>query len=359
MIKKKLNTMCIKTINIIAKLLKITWINYSNRKITKILINKISRNKFFVREYMLIHTLTFKKYITNKTYIKRLLSGLDKKSQDIANKIIDRIQKINNYKALLIPKTHLLSKKEINDKDMEYYKRSFQEKTQKKFKLNYHEIWFDRKIFEYKYWLDEISWKNKWIRFLKYRDILDCWACHWDTALLFMLSTNFRNIYAFEPNTSNYKILQRVINTNNLWDKIIPIKKWLWESFSQMYITNNSWASYINKKIWEKIDIITIDKFVNENNAKPWLIKWDIEWYELESVRWAERTIKKFKPILLISIYHTWKDFFEIKPLIEKWNLWYKFKIRKNSDHPFAETILICYHNNDENIAHIPNLPKT
>jgi hypothetical protein len=35
----------------------------------------------------------------------------------------------------------------------------------------------------------------------------------------------------------------------------------------------------------------------------------------------AEKTIKKDKPILLISVYHTGKDFFEIKPLLESWNL--------------------------------------
>jgi hypothetical protein len=39
--------------------------------------------------------------------------------------------------------------------------------------------------------------------------------------------------------------------------------------------------------------------------------------------------IIKYKPILLISIYHNKKDFFEIKPLIESWNLGYTFKIRK------------------------------
>jgi len=70
----------------------------------------------------------------------------------------------------------------------------------------------------------------------------------------------------------------------------------------------------------------------------------DIEGYELEAIKGSLNTIKKFKLILLISIYHSGKDFFEIKPLIESLNLGYKFKIRKlNIFHPVLETILIVY----------------
>jgi hypothetical protein len=57
---------------------------------------------------------------------------------------------------------------------------------------------------------------------------------------------------------------------------------------------------------------------------------------------WAEKIIKKYKPILLISIYHNWRDFYKIKPLIESWNLGYKFKIKHLSTHIFFETVLIC-----------------
>lgn len=46
---------------------------------------------------------------------------------------------------------------------------------------------------------------------------------------------------------------------------------------------------------------------------------------------------------MLISIYHNAKDFFEIKPMLESWNLGYKFKIFKPIDHTIAvETALFC-----------------
>lgn len=46
---------------------------------------------------------------------------------------------------------------------------------------------------------------------------------------------------------------------------------------------------------------------------------------------------------MLISIYHFGSDYFKIKPLIESWNLGYKFKIAKGADgHLTGETVLFC-----------------
>lgn len=54
--------------------------------------------------------------------------------------------------------------------------------------------------------------------------------------------------------------------------------------------------------------------------------------------------IFKQKPILIISIYHNYSDFFKIKPLIESWNLGYRFDFFRGVDGmtTFADTMLIC-----------------
>jgi hypothetical protein len=68
----------------------------------------------------------------------------------------------------------------------------------------------------------------------------------------------------------------------------------------------------------------------------------DIEGLESAAIHGAAETIKKFKPVLLISIYHTPDDFFSIKPFIEDLNLGYRFLIRKLSPKRLdAETMLI------------------
>ena len=41
------------------------------------------------------------------------------------------------------------------------------------------------------------------------------------------------------------------------------------------------------------------------------------------------KTITTQRPILYLSIYHNADDFFNVKPMIEKFDLGYKFKIAK------------------------------
>jgi hypothetical protein len=43
-----------------------------------------------------------------------------------------------------------------------------------------------------------------------------------------------------------------------------------------------------------------------------------------------------------LSIYHNPDDFFDIKPMIESWDLGYAFKIRRCPGEIFAETLLIA-----------------
>ena len=76
----------------------------------------------------------------------------------------------------------------------------------------------------------------------------------------------------------------------------------------------------------------TLDSFVDKNNIKVGLIKTDLEGFEQNFLKGSLNTIKKQKPILIISIYHNYSDFFDIKPMIEELDLGYKFKIIKSND---------------------------
>ena len=73
--------------------------------------------------------------------------------------------------------------------------------------------------------------------------------------------------------------------------------------------------------------MVTLDSYVKENNIEVGLIKTDLEGFEQPFLRGAIETIKEQKPVLIISIYHNYSDFFEIKPMLENLNLGYKFKI--------------------------------
>lgn len=88
-----------------------------------------------------------------------------------------------------------------------------------------------------------------------------------------------------------------------------------------------------------------MDKYIEKNNIKVGLIKVDIEGFEQNFLKGAKKTIKSQRPILFISIYHNYDDFYNIKPMIESWNLGCKFSLFQgvqNSGKIEVETLLVC-----------------
>ena len=152
-------------------------------------------------------------------------------------------------------------------------------------------------------------------------------------------------VYGFEPNKINYSLFENIIAKNSKQNIIMPINKGLSKSSGIAYIedTNMSAGSKLSaNNLGSKIEVVSIDDFIKENNINNLgLIHLDIEGLESEVIEGAKAIITKYKPILLISIYHNAQDFFDLKPLIESWNLDYNFKIRKLARNRF-ELMLIC-----------------
>lgn len=86
-------------------------------------------------------------------------------------------------------------------------------------------------------------------------------------------------------------------------------------------------------------EICSIDNTINEAVN---FIKADVEGYELKMLQGAKEHIKKYKPKLAISIYHSPYDLFEIAEYIKTLVPEYKFKIRHHST-CFYDTVLYCY----------------
>ena len=90
--------------------------------------------------------------------------------------------------------------------------------------------------------------------------------------------------------------------------------------------------------------VVSIDDFVSERKLSVGLIKIDVEGTELDVLKGAKKTIKEFKPILLIGIYHNPEEFFGAKRYIENLISGYKFKIKHLFDFlPLFETHLIAW----------------
>ncbi len=154
-------------------------------------------------------------------------------------------------------------------------------------------------------------------------------------------------MYSFEPTATNFENMLRTIELNQV-SNIVPIFSGLGASQGHAVVNINGSASSIlynqfKKEEQEEVAITTLDKFVEENNLSVGLIKVDIEGYEQEFLKGAENVIRTQKPALIISIYHSAFDFFQIKPIIESWDLGYKIQIVKPVDgQVLLETILLA-----------------
>ena len=292
-------------------------------------------------------------YNTNYYEIEKkkriLFSNLDEKSIRISELIIERNigilprQKYTNY--FLYNHTKLYEKWELEGAKKEV-------EINGKYKVPY-DVLVENAVFEFNNGLFFLP--EEVLNQIRGFDVIDGGA-YWGDSALVIDEYNPKSIICFEPSSNNYRKLKWTINNNITNSIVIAENKGLGNKNTKkkLYIPSiNSGANlkeispiYNEDETFaqEDISIITIDQYVIENGLNVGLIKLDIEGYEFEAIEGAIKTISLHKPILLISIYHNAKDFFEIKPKIEELELGYKFMIRKLVYHDLvSEVMLIGY----------------
>ena len=324
------------------------------------LLNNISKLKFFLIRFSgeeenivndaKMFSKTFRDIYSSaeyKTLKQNLLKGLDRKSITTVNRILKRVSLFlkNNQKVFLRESIEF-----YNVKTADKYKQSVLKTDGKNWFYEGYVLprrHFNDQIFWDKYFMEEFKTLDK----IRQKDILDVGGFIGDSAILFEKYTDAK-VRVYEPVESNYKDLIKTIKLNNS-EKIIPYQFALGSQETEMYINNfesTGVGATLRKdrdnypgNIREKIKIKTLDEVVKEENLQIGLIKVDVEGAEQDFLAGAMETIKTQKPALLLAIYHTGEDFFEIKTKIENLNLGYKFKIRKaTKDRIIDDTVLIC-----------------
>jgi FkbM family methyltransferase len=175
--------------------------------------------------------------------------------------------------------------------------------------------------------------------------VIDGGACWGDTALYFANKAKNTKVYAFEFVPSNIELFNKNIVLNNN-QNIRLIKLALsGESGKSYHLIDAGPSSTFSEKETNSsmiIYTISIDDFVEEYKVmKIDFIKLDIEGAELETLKGAINTIKRFKPKLAIALYHNPVDFYEIPDFIKKLDLRYKLYLDHFTPN-IAETILFA-----------------
>lgn len=159
--------------------------------------------------------------------------------------------------------------------------------------------------------------------------ILDCGAAHGDTLLMFKTLYPHAKVLSFENDAILVETAQKVIEKNELTDARI-IKGFLYMDSEIHYLNmDTGMASIEPKDGFEKIKTVCIDDVVKEEKIDDLeLIKMDIEGGEYNALLGAIKTIKRFRPILYIPIYHLQSDLYLIPKLLKDLDLKMEFKLK-------------------------------
>jgi len=179
--------------------------------------------------------------------------------------------------------------------------------------------------------------------------VLDFGGCYGDTALYFANKVGEKGkVYTFEFIPGNISIINQNLDINPiLKERIEIVDKPLWESSGkQVFFNDKGSGSILSFEEYSGYEgttkTISCDDFVElKKIEKIDFIKTDIEGAEPFALKGAERTIKKFKPKLAISIYHNMNDFVNVIKQISDFNAGYKFFLGHATIYT-SETVLFC-----------------
>ena len=274
---------------------------------------------------------------------RKLIAGLPEESVETVGVIIRRLQMIKGAKT----KLDLWTPEEKEQlKRIRHFEKSILKIADDLF------VWkncflpikhFEASVFFYNHGISQLDS----VAPIRGKDILDVGGFIGDSALMLHGLTEGK-VYSFEATSENYNHMLKTIELNRLTN-VVPVHAAVGESKGMIELRFQGSGSsqdpmmIKDPKYVEKCPVVAIDDFVAEHGIRVGLIKVDIEGAEQSFLRGAKKTICEQKPILLISIYHNVSDFLDIKPMIESWNLGYKFKIFKPvMGTVSSETLLIC-----------------
>ena len=134
-------------------------------------------------------------------------------------------------------------------------------------------------------------------------------------------------VYGFELDKANFAIARKVAAEKNFVVENMGLGICKQEGH---YDSNGSSGNHLNPAGAETVQITSIDSYVLEK-ALPRVdfIKLDVEGAELDTLKGAATVIARYKPILALSAYHKWDDFWTLMNFVKSIRPDYEFAMRQ------------------------------
>lgn len=139
---------------------------------------------------------------------------------------------------------------------------------------------------------------------------------------------DFQKIYAFEPDKVSFSRLKKKFSNHGQKGKILISKKGLSDTSGKLPFANGfGYCSQFNKCANSWAESTTLDSL----NIEADLIKYHIEGHEFQAIKGSLQTIKKNRPLLIVTIYHNRSTAIDLAPFLAKNLVNYHFLLRLHS----------------------------
>ncbi len=178
-------------------------------------------------------------------------------------------------------------------------------------------------------------------------NVIDCGVGWGDTTMYLASLSSSKSggkLFAFDILQDSFDALDQQMLINPEVKNIEKVHKAVTDQDDRFFYTTDPspGAKIVDYETKFKVSSIKIDTFVEKKGISIIdFIKMDIEGAERDALKGAEKTIRKFKPKLAISIYHLKDDFIVIPELINRIRDDYKFYLDCTTGFG-GETILYC-----------------
>ena len=180
---------------------------------------------------------------------------------------------------------------------------------------------------------------------------VDCGAFVGDTIekYIFTHDGTFGKIFAFEPDIVNYRAMKtRIERINKEWafpeNKIPAINAGVgYKTMTGIIEAHKGLSGFIfgqTNLAGESIKIYSLDDYFASQRTD--FLKVDIESFESDMLRGAEKIIRRDLPKIAVCIYHNASDMYQILLWLAGLDLGYKFSIRHHGAN-CIETVLYAY----------------
>lgn len=175
------------------------------------------------------------------------------------------------------------------------------------------------------------------LEYIRGNDFLDIGTFHGDS-IIALNKYGFKTIHGFDiSKISLGKTLENLKNANIRLENIKLNCSFVGAKSSLDVFIHDTGKSNLQPRTNEssidgngyQIATIAIDEYFLNMPDSVKLLKADVEGALLDVILGAKQVISENKPILLLAVYHNPHEFFEVKNLIQSWDLNYKFMLKK------------------------------